>query len=132
VTRDVLLLTSFRFTTMSLPTPDAGSRTPPRSATGQTAKTSPARVKDKYYLPENREQYQKFGYDDRLIKKTFNEGEFLDYLGFKDEDLAPKPKDYKAPKTKKGFSKAANVVARAIKKRREHYLFLCLAFLADI
>ena len=101
-------------------------------ATGQTAKSSPAKVKDNYYFPQNREQYQKFGYSDRFIKGTFTEAEFLDYLGFKGEDLAPKPHDYKDIETKEDFSQAANAVAKAIKERREHYLVLCLAFLADI
>jgi hypothetical protein len=87
---------------------------------------------DKYYLPENREQYQTFGYDDRFMLGAFTEAEFLDYLDFKVQNLAPEPQAFKDNEKMKDFSIVASAVAKAIKDRREHYLFLCLAFLADI
>ena len=118
---------------MSVPTsPDAGPRTPPRSPTVQTAESSPVKIFDKYYLPENCEQYQKFGYDHRFMLGAFTEAEFLEYLDFKVQDMAPEPEACKYIKGKQDFSNVASAVAKAIKKRREHYLFLCLAFLADI
>ena len=69
---------------------------------------------------------------------AFTEAEFLKYLDFKVQNLAPEPqacKDIKEKEkleTKQDFSNVANAVAKAIKDSREHYLFLCLAFLADI
>jgi hypothetical protein len=81
---------------------------------------------------ENREQYQKFGYDPRFLRGTFTEAEFLQYLNFKAEDLAPEPQACKDIKGKQDFSNVASAVAKAIKDRGEHYLFLCLTFLADM
>jgi hypothetical protein len=81
---------------------------------------------------ENREQYQKFGYDRHFLRGAFTEAEFLEYLDFKVQDLAPEPQACKDIKGKQDFSNVASAVAKAIKDRREHYLFLCLAFLADI
>jgi hypothetical protein len=118
--------------------PDSGLRTPRRSSPVQTAKSSPVKIYDKYYRPENREQYQKFGYDRRFMLGAFTEAEFLDYLDFKVQNLAPEPQAFKDKKEKgnkekmQDFSHVASAVAKAIKDRREHYLFLCLAFLPDI
>jgi hypothetical protein len=100
-----------------------------------TSPNSGLRTPDKYYLPE---QYQKFGYDRRFMLGAFTEAEFFDYLDFKVQNLAPEPQAFKDNEKKentekmKDFSKVASAVAKAIKDRREHYLFLCLAFLADI
>ena len=63
---------------------------------------------------------------------AFTEAEFLKYLDFKDQDLPPEPQACKDIKGKQDFSNVASAVAKAIKDRREHYLFLCLAFLTDI
>ena len=82
---------------------------------------------------EIREQYQKFGYDNRLLKEVFTKAkDFLKYLDFKDQDLPPEPQACKDIKGKQDFSNVASAVAKVLKDRREHYLFLCLAFLADI
>lgn len=118
--------------------PDSGLRTPRRSSPVQTAKSSPVRIYDKYHLPENREQYQTFGYDDRFMLGAFTEAEFLGYLDFKVQNLAPEPQAFKDNEKKteaekiKDFSIVASAVAKAIKDLREHYLFLCLASLADM
>jgi hypothetical protein len=115
---------------MSHVSPDAGPSTPPHSSTVQT-KSSPVKKLDMFYPPDNREQYQKFGYDSRFYLGAFNEARFLEYLDF--DDLAPEPQDYKVIKKKQDFFMVANAVSEAIAtKHGEHYLFLCLAFLADI
>ena len=124
-----------------LTSPDAGPhpRTPPRSPTVPTTKSSPARMYDTYHLPENCEQYQIFGYDSRFLLEAFTtQADFFKYLDFEVQELAPEPQAFKNIKEKKeiekkqDFSNVASAVAKAIKDRREHYLFLCLAFLADI
>jgi hypothetical protein len=80
-----------------------------------------------------REQYQKFGYDSRFYLGAFNKARFLEYLDFDVRHLAPEPQDYKVIKEKQDFFIVANAVSEAIAmKHGEHYLFLCLAFLADI
>jgi hypothetical protein len=118
---------------MSVPTSrDAGPRTPPPRSPTPTTESSPAKVLDKYHLPENREQYQKFGYDSRFLLGDFDEARFLEYLDFKNQNLAPEPQACKDRKGKQDFSNVASAVAKAIKDQGEHYLFLCLAFLADI
>jgi hypothetical protein len=107
--------------------PDSGLRTPRRSSPVQTAKSSPVK-----------KQYQTFGYDDRFMLGAFTEAEFLGYLDFKVQNLAPEPQAFKDNEKKteaekiKDFSIVASAVAKAIKDLREHYLFLCLASLADM
>ena len=129
---------------MSVPltSPDAGPRprTPPRSPTVPTAEVSPAKVYDKYHLPENREQYQKFGHHNRFKLRAFETKEdFFEYLDLEEQSLPSEPQAVKKKKKKKkkidqmqDFYNVASAVAKSIKDSREHYLFLCLAFLADI
>ena len=118
---------------MSHVSPDARPSTPTHSSKVQT-KSSPIEKLDKYYPPDNRDQYQKFGYDSRFDLGAFTtKAKFLKYLVFDVQDLAPEPRDYKGIKEKARFFIMANAVSEAIaKKHGEHYLFLCLAFLADI
>jgi hypothetical protein len=117
---------------MSHVSPDAGPSTPPHSSTVQT-KSSPVKTLDKYYPPDKRKQYQKFGYDSRFYLGAFNEARFLESLDFDVRHLAPEPPDYKVIKEKQDFFMVANAVSKAIAmKHGEHYLFLWLAFLADI
>ena len=51
-------------------------------------------------FPETREQYQKFGYDCRFMLGAFTEAQFLDYLDFKVQNLAPEPQACKDIKEK--------------------------------
>ena len=78
-------------------------------------------------LPENCEQYEKFGYDDSLMLEPFRDKlEFLKFL-----DLTP-PKSVPdvLSRGKESFLDFANEVAKFIKDQPgEHYLLMYLAFL---
>jgi hypothetical protein len=65
------------------------------------------------------------------MQVSFTEADFLEYLDFKVQHLAPEPQACKDIEGNQDFSNVASAVAKAIKNRREHYLFL-LTFLADI
>ena len=124
----------FHFTTtisMSLATsPNSGHlgpHTPPRSQaiSVKHAKSSPVSKVSAYYLPENREQYQNFGYNDSFLLGDFdNQSEFLQFLSFESLDSVPDI----CLEGKRSFVELANKVADHVKKR-EHCLFLYLGFL---
>ena len=80
---------------------------------------------DKYFL-ENREQYQKFGYDDRFLLGAFDDkSNFLQFLNVEPPESVPDVHS----RGMDSFLILANEVAEFIKDQREHYLFLYLAFL---
>ena len=129
------IVACFRFTmTMSMSfatSPDSGHsgpRTPPRGQDPSTkpAKSFPVGKVDKYFLPENREQYQKFGYDDRFLLGAFDDkSKFLQFLNIEPPESVPDVHS----RGKDSFLILANEVAEFIKDQREHYLFLYLTFL---
>lgn len=126
---------------MSTPSPDSdsghpGPHTPSRGQppSGKYAKSSPVGKVPKYFLPENRDQYQKFGHDERSMLGAFkNKTEFLQFLRMqhieesKEEFLESIP-DVPS-RGMEYFLDLANKVAKFIHDKREHYLFLYLAFL---
>jgi hypothetical protein len=102
----------------------SGPHTPPR-APAQLAKSSPVGKVLKYFLPENRDQYQKFGFDRTILLGTFERAKFLRFLDVKPSESVPG-----VPlRGKDTFIQLANLVAKYIKDQREHYLFLYLAYL---
>ena len=106
----------------------SGPCTPPRGQVRpvQPAKSSPVGKVYKYFLPENREQFQKFGYDDRFLLGAFdNKSKFLQFLNVE----PPKSLPNMGSRGKEHFLTLANSVAEFIKDKREHYLFLYLGFL---
>ena len=108
--------------------PRSGPRTPSRGQAPpvQLAKSSPVGKVYNYYLPENCEQYQKFGYDEAFLLGAFDrKSTFLRFLNV----VLPKSFPKIHPTGKKSFITSANKVARFIKDQREHHLFLCLAVL---
>ena len=130
MTRDVS--SSFPLTTMStsfatsLDLGHSGPRTPPRPKQ-PPAKSSPVEKVYKYHLPENHEQYQKFGFDGSFMLEAFTKPSFLEFLGVG----VPKkiPNIDKERRDKDSFVTFANEVAKSIKDKRKHYLFLYSAFL---
>ena len=80
----------------------------------------------KYLFPENREQYQNFGFDECFLHGTFNKSQFFGYLKVKPPKYIPNLAQEK--RTKENFITFANKMAKYIEKRSEHYLFLYLAF----
>jgi hypothetical protein len=103
----------------------SGPHTPPR--TPALAKSSPVGKLHKYFLPENREQYQKFGYDETFMRGNFNKIEFFAFLEVDIPESVPDvPLELRG---KDGFIMLAKKVTKEIKERREHHLFLYLAFL---
>ena len=88
--------------------------------------TSPDSGQYKYFLPENCEQYQKFGIDERFLLGAFGDkSEFLQFLKVR----LPKSVPDVDSRENKYFLTLANNVAKFIKDKREHYLFLYLCFL---
>ena len=76
---------------------------------------------------ENREQYQKFGYDKSFLLGAFrDQSKFLEFLGF---EPSPESVPGMAFGGKGSFVKLANDMARCVKDKREHCLFLYLGFL---
>ena len=96
----------------------SGPRTPPRD------KSSPV---GKVFLPENHEQYQKFGFDKGLLLGAFKKSDFFKFLDVKLPKVIPNVDEKKI--NKDCLITFANEVAKSIKDEREHYLFLYLAFL---
>ena len=97
--------------------------TPPRGqdpSTKPAAKSSPIGKVYKYFLPENREQYQNFGFDKSFLKDPFNnKPNFLKFLGIEPPESVPD-----VPQRTKGtFITLANTVAKFIKDTREHHCF---------
>lgn len=78
-------------------------------------------------LPENCEQYQKFGYDNSLMLEPFRDKlEFLEFLDLTPPKLVPNV----LSRGKESFLDFANEVAKFIKDQPgEHYLLMYLAFL---
>jgi len=88
--------------------------------------TGPLPMAAKYFLPENREQFQKFGYDGRFLLGAFDDkSKFLQFLNVEPPTSVPKMR----LRGKESFLTLANNVAKFIKNKREHYLFLYLGFL---
>ena len=104
--------------------PLSGAHTPPR-APAPPPKSSPVGKMSNYFLPESREQYQKFGIDETFLRGDFDKSKFLGVLDVK----PPKSVPDVPSRGKKSFLTLANKVAKFIKDQREHYLFLYLAFL---
>src|SRR5712672_3179772 len=98
----------------------SGPHTPlPDQATSvQLAESSPVGKVYNYFRPENREQYQKFGYEEHiLLEASEDKSKLLTFLDVKLPDSIPT-----ISKGKKYFLKSANKVAKHIKSKREHYL----------
>jgi hypothetical protein len=93
-------------------------------------KSSPVGKGNQYFLPNKRDQYHKFGYKKDFRLGSLNEETFLQFLNPPSLPLAIKPFDRDIDMT--SFLSKANEVSLYIKKEREHYLFLYLAFLADM
>ena len=107
--------------TSSATLPDSGHsgpHTPPRDPKRPLAKSSPVGKVYKYLLPENREQYQKFGFDKCFLLGAFKKPEFFKFLDVKLPKVIPNVdkeiinKDY--------LVTFANEVAKSIKDEREH------------
>ena len=121
----------------SFATPDSGhsdprtpSRGQPPSEKEKVAKSSLVDKVSKYYVPENREQYQKFGYDESfMLDDLRDKKEFLEFLGFDPESVLnpSEPVPDLLPRGMGCFLDLANSLAKFIQS--EHYLFLYLAFL---
>lgn len=103
----------------------SGPHTPPRTSV-PLAKSSPVGKVYPYFLPENRDQYQKFGIEDTFWRGKFDKSQFLQFLGVELPNSVPDVPS----RGKKYFLILANEVAKSIRDQREHYyLFLYLAFL---
>jgi hypothetical protein len=102
----------------------SGPHTPPR-APAPLAKSSPVGKVHPYFLPENRDQYQNFGFEDTFWLGNFDKKGFLQFLGVEPPKSIPGVRS----RGKESFLSLANKVAKFIKDQREHYLFLYLAFL---
>ena len=104
----------------------SGPHTPPRALAPASAKSSPVGNVHKHFLPENREQYQKFDIEKTFLLRNFDKDTFLKFLGVKIPESVPDVPS----RGKKSFLTLANKVAKSIKKRQgEHHLFLYSAFL---
>ena len=130
MTRDVSPRFRFHLTTaMSMTTSThtghSGPRTPPRGQAPEHAKSSPVSKVPAYFLPENREQYQMFGYNPSFMLGPFDKQEFLEFLNGE----LPKSVPDMGRRERESFVKLANNVARYVKSKREHCLFLYLGFL---
>ena len=114
---------STRFAT----SPDSGHSVPRTTPRGQAKPTKSSPVRKVY--PNNREQYQKFGYDDSFLLPAFDDkSKFFNFLGV--NPLGPELTVPDMPlRGMKYFLTLANEVAEFIKDEREDYLFLYLAFL---
>ncbi len=108
----------------------SGPPTPPRGQdpSVQPAKSSPVDKVYKYFFPENREQYQKFGFDNGFQLGAFDDkSKFLQFLSVELPKLIPNIN--MGSRGKESFPTLANTMASFIKDKREHYLFLYLGFL---
>ena len=90
---------------------------------------SPVGKLNQYFLPDKRDQYQKFSYDKDFLLPVgdFDWDQFL--------DVPPPPPAIICSVQgidMESFVKKANEVAKCIKGQRKHHLFLYLAFLVDI
>ncbi|KAI9507046.1 hypothetical protein F5148DRAFT_1368682 [Russula earlei] len=93
----------------------SGPHTPPRGQVPpvKPTKSSPVGKVYKYFLPENREQYQKFGHDERFMLKPFDESGFLDFLKLKDQ--LPEIVLGENLRKQESFIELANTAAQIIK-----------------
>jgi hypothetical protein len=92
--------------------PDSGLKgphTPPRAPT-PLAKSSPIGKVSPYFVPENRDQYQKHGYDTTIKPIEFDKKEFLEFL---DVEI-PEPVPGVSSRGKDTFIQLANSVAKTI------------------
>jgi hypothetical protein len=110
--------------------PDSGHSRPctphrDQASSVQPAKSSPVGKLYKYYLPKNRKQYQKFGHDVRFLLGAFDRLEFLEFLNVNLPESVPDM----GSGGKDSFLLLANKVAKFIKTKGEHCLFLYLGFL---
>jgi hypothetical protein len=104
----------------------SGPCTPPRGqALPVHAKSFPVNNVYKYFLPENREQFQKFSYNSCFQLRAFDKSKFLQFLNVELPNLLPNMGSRKMG----NFLTLANKVAKLIKDQHEHYLFLYLGFL---
>ncbi|KAI9455217.1 hypothetical protein F5148DRAFT_1369876 [Russula earlei] len=89
--------------------------TPPRGQVPpvKPTKSSPVGKVYKYFLPENCEQYQKFGHDERFMLRPFDESGFLDFLKLKDQ--LPEIVLGKNLRKQESFLELANTAAQIIK-----------------
>ena len=110
--------------------PHSGPHTPPRGpGSFKYAKSSPVDKPYKCILPKNRDQYQKFGSDDRFVREPFENQEcFLLFLNVELPSECP-PVPNRCLGGKEDFLELANMVAKFIRDQSEHYLFLYLVFL---
>ncbi|KAI9459328.1 hypothetical protein F5148DRAFT_1016752 [Russula earlei] len=93
----------------------SGPHTPPRGQVPpvKPTKSSPVGKVYKYFLPENREQYQKFGHDERFMLRPFDESGFLDFLKLKDQ--LPEIVLGENLRKQESFLELANTAAQMIK-----------------
>ena len=106
----------------------SGPHTPPRgqAPSVQHAKSSPVSSVFTYFLPENREQYQKFGYNASFLLGAFDDqSKFLQFLDLELPESIP----FMGLGGKESFVKLANHMAHYVKNKREHCLFLYFGFL---
>ncbi|KAI9507527.1 hypothetical protein F5148DRAFT_1376484 [Russula earlei] len=95
--------------------------TPPRGQVPpvKPTKSSPVGKVYKYFLPENREQYQKFGHDERFMLRPFDESGFLDFLKLKDQlpeiVLGENLRKHENLRKQESFLELANTAAQIIK-----------------
>lgn len=96
--------------------PHSGSHTPPRGrGSFKYAKSSPVDKLYKYFLRENRDQYQKFGSDARFLREAFEDQE--SFLLFLNVELSPPPPEFPPvlnvwSRGKEIFLELANMVAK--------------------
>ncbi|KAI9457307.1 hypothetical protein F5148DRAFT_1322579 [Russula earlei] len=93
----------------------SGPHTPPHGQVPpiKPTKSSPVGKVYKYFLPKNREQYQKFGHDECFMLKPFDESGFLDFLKLKDQ--LPKIVLGENLRKQESFLELANTAAQMIK-----------------
>jgi hypothetical protein len=133
---DILLPPCFR-TTMSTSfatSPNSGHSGPttpsrPQAPSVQVVDSSPVGKVYKYYIPENREQYQKFGYDHDFLLEPFDKSGLKMFLDVQLPKSVPDLPLRTKPGKIESFLELANMVAEDIKKRGEHFLVPYLAFL---
>ena len=84
----------------------------------------------RYFLPENRRQYQKFGFDQCTLMGALDKPQFFNFLKVDLPESIPYVDN--EIREKKTILTFANELAKNIKDRGERYLFLYLAFLPNI
>ncbi|KAI0278005.1 hypothetical protein BGY98DRAFT_1097048 [Russula aff. rugulosa BPL654] len=96
--------------------PHSGPHTPPRGpGSFKYAKSSPVDKPYKCILPKNRDQYQKFGSDDRFVREPFeNQESFLLFLNVELPSECP-PVPNRCLGGKEDFLELANMVAKFIR-----------------